>query len=996
MVSENPPSEPSSDGRPPSYPNEDPPAYKEVKSSSEDNNDAASSEVDTVSSSSVQVNRLPSKSNSNEEITPVSDDEESVAATPRAPDSESITPVDEDDENEANAKEKEDIEAQRKLFTNFSLLSKKSKISVKSKKAKDEETGLSPEEEAAEVRRKQQEHYKRLLESSTPFIFDKEALPELIEETVSPFDNYDTVGVTTEYPKWAISNFNASGLVQSPSSMSKMQTNMQYFAVILPFVDLTADIFSAYLFLSSNLDFEKAVGLAVAFNVIVVPSFQIMFAMIRPNDVEEQLIKELPKNPFLRVPVICIIIVLGCVSSVMLQCYEKIKLVDQMTTVGDDEDSKNIRAYGGISLIHFKLREIGMEQSTQLTYKLCMLIFIYFHQNQDITSVPLTTYFIFVGKRVWIIISGLLDAWTIFSTILDSANMLHIFRRGRPMSFVSQFLRLVHITMSILMGSVIGFLILHIGFRDERWKWKREDMDMKGEKLFILMGILLFTFVPMLTMIINMIALYVKSFKQKWISYDIRMKYGIYQGVIQLNFLEMHVGLLTPKDKVSLKTIMTLVYGTVVEILTWMFLLCGIAFYKENGFYLYDASEHVYMIDNTFPLYTNTYFRYSLGQKPSLLTAEMNDIISEMPHTHTTEDFIHYPYQWGRVPNATQYYDYYTHPRVMGDIIKNIDEYGFEDICIYNDALQNVCYKNDTVNENGLEVVLNNPFFKRKYLECYSYIFKYTAAEFNYDLEAHAEDEINTYGGYYYRWNKQLAMQDIYSKQYDKNNRWRMTVMSVDQNFQSLEALRLTTSYMDLMYNKTIYWQGNYVKANTVMKNGSVPLPYFNESASMVESLNYNTDRAVWSWGTFISIFIICPLIGALSRVLDAKYWEMSERDEFPLWVWTQIVPMWVRRHSSLWKIMVKLLFCFIFAAAIFYLNKVFSGLLIEEFCIQTIFDNVCKKNCSTDATFTGEKYYDVSSDEINASGAFFQLFCICTNKLRPLVGFCTIFLALF
>ena len=73
------------------------------------------------------------------------------------------------------------------------------------------------------------------------------------------------------------------------------------------------------------------------------------------------------------------------------------------------------------------------------------------------------------------------------------------------MSFVSQFLRLVHITMSILMGSVIGFLILHIGFRDERWKWKRIDMDKKGEQLFILMGILLFIFVPMLTMIIMMV-----------------------------------------------------------------------------------------------------------------------------------------------------------------------------------------------------------------------------------------------------------------------------------------------------------------------------------------------------------------------------------------------------------------------------------------------------------------------------------------------------------
>ena len=35
-------------------------------------------------------------------------------------------------------------------------------------------------------------------------------------------------------------------------------------------------------------------------------------------------------------------------------------------------------------------------------------------------------------------------------------------------------------------------------------------------------------------------------------------------------------------------------------------------------------------------------------------------------------------------------------------------------------------------------------------------------------------------------------------------------------------------------------------------------------------------------------------------------------------------------------------------------------------------------------------------TDEINDSGGFFQLVGICSDKLRPLVGFCTIFLALF
>ena len=37
-----------------------------------------------------------------------------------------------------------------------------------------------------------------------------------------------------------------------------------------------------------------------------------------------------------------------------------------------------------------------------------------------------------------------------------------------------------------------------------------------------------------------------------------------------------------------------------------------------------------------------------------------------------------------------------------------------------------------------------------------------------------------------------------------------------------------------------------------------------------------------------------------------------------------------------------------------------------------------------------------VYTDEINDSGGFFQLVDICVDKLRPLVGFCTLFLALF
>jgi hypothetical protein len=38
----------------------------------------------------------------------------------------------------------------------------------------------------------------------------------------------------------------------------------------------------------------------------------------------------------------------------------------------------------------------------------------------------------------------------------------------------------------------------------------------------------------------------------------------------------------------------------------------------------------------------------------------------------------------------------------------------------------------------------------------------------------------------------------------------------------------------------------------------------------------------------------------------------------------------------------------------------------------------------------------NIRTDEINDSGGFFQLVRIYANKLRPLVGFCTIFLALF
>merc|ERR1712210_267519 len=39
---------------------------------------------------------------------------------------------------------------------------------------------------------------------------------------------------------------------------------------------------------------------------------------------------------------------------------------------------------------------------------------------------------------------------------------------------------------------------------------------------------------------------------------------------------------------------------------------------------------------------------------------------------------------------------------------------------------------------------------------------------------------------------------------------------------------------------------------------------------------------------------------------------------------------------------------------------------------------------------------FQLNTDQINDSGGFLQLVTICGNMLRPLVGFCTIFLALF
>jgi hypothetical protein len=53
---------------------------------------------------------------------------------------------------------------------------------------------------------------------------------------------------------------------------------------------------------------------------------------------------------------------------------------------------------------------------------------------------------------------------------------------------------------------------------------------------------------------------------------------------------------------------------------------------------------------------------------------------------------------------------------------------------------------------------------------------------------------------------------------------------------------------------------------------------------------------------------------------------------------------------------------------------------------------NNLKKNNFFSRKFLGSD----NTDEINDSGGFFQLVDICVDKLRPLVGFCTLFLALF